>query len=29
LANSNAIDLDGFDSALGADFTNLGDFLGI
>jgi hypothetical protein len=28
LANSNAIDVSGFDDALGADFTNLGDFLG-
>jgi hypothetical protein len=29
LANSNAIDVNGFDDLLGQDFTNLGDFLGI
>jgi hypothetical protein len=29
LANANATDLSGFDSVLGADFTNLGDFLGL
>jgi hypothetical protein len=28
LANSNAIDVNGFDDLLGTDFTNLGDFLG-
>jgi predicted transglutaminase-like cysteine proteinase len=29
LSNANAFDLSGFDSVLGADFTNLGDFLGL